>query len=407
MSIKMETLLIRILYFCAALIVVFNVFEKPGIISLLFAVSFVIVVYMFIHKWIDKFKVKDIVCILTVVIALIDVLLATFNESVILNFNYFKKFIIFCVAILYFNTINDFEIDIKTKKYIIFIMYVLTFGCIVFYFVFNDVVYEYTFSGIEYLYFNFENPNFAALHFLLFAIINLSAALRNKSIRLKFINYILTGFMVFFIIETKSRNAILLVFAFIIIYIILCISKKEKRSISKTWAVVFASWPLLFSAFYMIIINFIMKGNLLQVLVSEGKGLDSRSVIWQEIFMYIAKSPVIGAYDLIYSQQAHNTHIDIWCSYGIIPLILTIYILYKVIYNNGRVYTSKFQYLYKIGFCFCIMMGMAEAALFSGGQTLYVLVGTLLIMSNWDDEKDSKVFNTSSKNLVRHEQRNL
>ena len=58
------------------------------------------------------------------------------------------------------------------------------------------------------------------------------------------------------------------------------------------------------------------------------------------------------------------------------------------IHQKGKEYTQKESFLYMGAFCCAMLVGTFEAAIFSGGQGIYVFVAILLIMSkNASDEE--------------------
>ena len=106
--------------------------------------------------------------------------------------------------------------------------------------------------------------------------------------------------------------------------------------------------------------------------------------------IYISKSPVLGAYfgvsDGSGMSQMHNSHLDIAASYGIPVLAVVCILLRNYVYQGGRVYENKQDYIYILGFACAIILGIGEAALFSGGLGLHVFVGAFLMLSSRDNE---------------------
>ena len=81
--------------------------------------------------------------------------------------------------------------------------------------------------------------------------------------------------------------------------------------------------------------------------------------------------------------QMHNTHLDILVSYGTVILILTCYLLHSVIRSaDGE--NMKEETMVRLCFCGTIIMGMGEAALFSGGLGIYLFAGMFLLLCNRD-----------------------
>ena len=78
----------------------------------------------------------------------------------------------------------------------------------------------------------------------------------------------------------------------------------------------------------------------------------------------------------------HNTHLEIAASYGVIVMILVCILLAVYIYRRGHVCQNKQGMSYILGFCGAILVGLGEAALFSGGLGIYIFVGAYLLMGN-------------------------
>jgi membrane protein insertase Oxa1/YidC/SpoIIIJ len=123
-------------------------------------------------------------------------------------------------------------------------------------------------------------------------------------------------------------------------------------------------------------------------MVEEGKNLDSRVEVWGPALTNLARSPIIGAYSQITDgtglAQMHNTHLDIACSYGIPVLVAVCMLLFRWLNQRNQTYKSKSGIAYMLGFACAIIMGMGEAALFSGSLGLYILVGGFLLLGNRD-----------------------
>ena len=150
-------------------------------------------------------------------------------------------------------------------------------------------------------------------------------------------------------------------------------------------ALLFVTSPILFVAGYLLLINIPWIQNALSFLVGEGKTLTSRLSVWEPAMEYLRLSPLFGAYSQISNgtglSQLHNTHLDIAASYGVIVLILVCVLLYKYLYQGGRYYANKWSYIYILGFVCTLILGIGEAALFSGSLGLYAFIGTFLLFS--------------------------
>ena len=187
-------------------------------------------------------------------------------------------------------------------------------------------------------------------------------------------------------VETYARNCLLVLVLYTVVTSWMTLRGWKDMRVSRGWAGLFACFPALFVAGYMALIPSRWIQNLLSFLVGEGKDLDSRVSIWGPALERLWNSPLTGAYYEIShgtgSSQMHNSHLDIATSYGILPLVLVCVLLARYLHQNGRVYTEKNKYSNVLGFACAIMLGLGEAAIFSGGLGIYILVGTFLLLAN-------------------------
>jgi O-antigen ligase len=118
----------------------------------------------------------------------------------------------------------------------------------------------------------------------------------------------------------------------------------------------------------------------------HGKTSDTKMMIWKPAFEAINQHFVLGDYYCISSgtgvSQLHNTHLDVFASYGFIPFILFISILF---FQVSRVYEQATSLTNRIGvyaFMACFISGVFEASLVSGSAGLYVLSFGFLLLAN-------------------------
>jgi hypothetical protein len=162
---------------------------------------------------------------------------------------------------------------------------------------------------------------------------------------------------------------------------------------SRAVSVFVSIWPIIFSFAYMLLVNYVSQMRFL-LFLDMNKGFDTRTYVWIEVFEKLSKAPVLGNFSFAILRQAHNSHLDIWISYGILALILTCLFLFLIVYNGGQKYNNRLSYLYMFGFICCCFIGMAEAALFAGCQGLFVMIGMYILLSkseNSGNEGDFKI----------------
>lgn len=169
-----------------------------------------------------------------------------------------------------------------------------------------------------------------------------------------------------------------------ILCIILYLTRKGFL-LPKWFALLISVWPILFVVAYMAFIENAHIQEMFSFMVSEGKDLDARISIWQPALRYYRESPLIGAYSQISRgtgmSQLHNTHLDILVSYGTPILVLVCWLIYGMIRSRSTC-NLKEDTMVRICFCGTIIMGMGEAALFSGGLGIYLFAGMFLLLCN-------------------------
>ncbi len=384
--------LFKILFLSANIVCVLNVFQYHQMISILLPVIFMLVVVLTVMSFYSKRNNRTdvVLLLLLIVFVLCNSTLSLLLSERTASMNFYNKTIVFIMTVALLFSVNRLLADQRTVTFIERTITFTTIAFIIMYFFKHNEVYVYTNLGIKYLYFNFQNPNFTAMHFLIFGIYNLILAEKRTKIITRLFHWSLALFMFYFILETLSRNALLIEIGFAIIFFYTKFRKKQALSFSKTVSMVVAAWPLIFAFLYIVFIHTISNSNFLSFLVGIGKELDSRIGVWNIALAEIKKSPLIGNYGFSLLRQSHNTHLDIWVSYGTIVLATTIIFIKYIIHNNGYTYRTRTSYLYMLGFICCILMGMGEAALFSGSQALFVLIGGFVLLSKSKDDNDVK-----------------
>lgn len=401
-EVNLADTLLKGLYLLVFLIILGQVKNMDTLSSVSFMLTFFGVFFIWLLKAKENLNQYDIQAFFICGSAFLCVMACGVLESGTFDFTYFKKFIIFCCTILFFAIITKIEPKKDVKKYVLLLNTLLIF--LFCYLYWTEKSGMYLMNGIitKYLNFGFANPNLAGMFCCCIGILELIQALEAKSWRQKFVFFLLGGLMVYFMLETKSRNCLLAFLIFIVIAIVITIDRKFK--FRRFTAFVITVFPLLFAALYLLVENSPSISAAFEFLASEGKGLDSRITIWQNALQEFKHSPIIGAYSTISEgrgfSQMHNTHIDILVSYGCIVFVAVTRFLYKIIYSIGKALTSYGEKLYFAAFTATYLMGIGEAALFSGGIGIYLCIGVFLILA-----KNKKVFNRSEtdENCISNE----
>lgn len=358
----------------AHLIAILNVLGQSGLVSALFAVSFLLLL-VFSFGTSRQFSVN----LLTIsVICLINVTICGVRTNENLNFDYFKKTILFLSFMFFLEFCSTFgnQISIELIHKIEILSVITGTVFVASYFFFENTA---TMTNGEILL-GFANSNAAGMWLLHLIIYGVLFILQNpkKARRWLYIPIIMS--MVYLLILTGARATMIALLFWIILLILYLLRVK----INKKWCFLIAIMPIAYAIVYMSVITSNWVQELFSFMVSTGKPLTSRVGVWKNAFDCFFKHPILGDYTAIksYLGQAHNTHIDVLCSYGIIPFLLFLKGLYKALSKAISQGNSFYQYAAMTAFWAVIAMGSFEAALVSGSMGLNLLSAGLLVLAS-------------------------
>lgn len=388
---KIDLFSFKLLYLIAAGIVVTQVLELDDITSMLFLLTFPLTVFLWIRTLRKTVTSADILVMAAAAAAAINVLIDASLTGADLNFEYLKKPIMFIMSLLFLQTAHRVRVGQEMVRFISRIADWLTLLLIVMYF--TQFSRMHSLNGITtvYLTFRFSNPNLTALFVVCLYMLMVYRLFTPERWYLKLVHIVMAGFLAGFLLDTRSRNGMLILALFTVVSAWLIFRNRGSMYISKFWAFLAAIFPALFVGAYVAMIYMPWVQQLLEFLVGEGKKLDSRMKVWGPALESLWDSPLIGAYNETAAGfgtgHLHNTHLDIACCYGIPVLIIVCMLLYRYFYQNGHVYSSKSRYIYMLAFACAVMLGIGEAALFSGGLGIYVFIGAFLLLANAKEEE--------------------
>ena len=381
---QMDSILIKMLYLSAAGIVVLTVLGIEGLSSALFGLTFILVILLWCVGAMRKVIWTDAVLILTIGLALGNVITNAWLEGARISFGYFKKFIMFICTLVYFQVAYKLDVNKNTEKFLLRINSALAVFLIVFYY-FNQVdVYMLKGRISNFLTFGFTNPNLTALFLMCIYTGEMVSLFRSRSVLIRIWHLILAVAVCYLVWETQSRNCLITMAVETVLCILLWLTKSG-FCIPKWFSFMIAVWPLGFVLIYLLFVQNQQVQEWFSFMISEGKGLDARLSIWLPALQYYLDSPIIGAYSQISRgtgmSQMHNSHLDVLVSYGTLIMVLVCYLLYSVIHNTNSA-NIKADSMVRICFSGTIIMGMGEAALFSGGLGIYIFAGMFLLLCN-------------------------
>lgn len=390
---RFDVFLLKLLYILAAGIVVFQTLGRGSVTSLLFYATFPVTVLLWLRTIRKTATGMDLIMLLTIVLAMISVLLDAWINNAGLGFSYVKKVIIFAMTLLFLQTAYRLRIDREMVAFIDRTVDLLTVFLILMFFFRTGQMYIIRNRISNYLTFRIGNPNLTGLYLTCLYMLELYRIFAPERWYWKGIHILMAGLLVIFIFLTQSRNCLVAAVLFTVSCAWLVFKGRRKLYIKNSTAWLIAAFPLLFVVGYMLIVYTPWFQKLFSFLVSEGKNLDSRMRVWEPALQYLANSPLIGSYyhisDGTGMSQMHNSHLDVAASYGIPVLVLVCLLLHNYLHQRGRHYTDKQGYIYILGFACAILLGIGEAALFSGGLSIYIFVGAFLLLADREEQEQT------------------
>ncbi len=375
----------RMLYLSAAAIPAFQILNIDTMVSLMLAVVAVLVVINWTDCVSEKITGRDLLVITTIMIAVLNVFVNASLEGRALSFSYLRKTVFFTLTLLCLQTSCRTTSWEQDKKLFYGINTALSLFIAIMYVIYGHKAYMFNGIVTDYLVFHFSNPNLLGMFLGCIAMIEFSNAVKQGGHAGKALHYLLFGIDAYFVYLTQSRNVVLALLVFLVASSVALVKKEHKR-VNKWLAALVVLWPLIFAFLYLLLLNNQTVTEWLGFLVSEGKNLNSRQMIWQYAISSFNKSPIFGAYSQISKGtgmfQLHNTGLDTLASYGIIPSLLTGVFLYQTCLCRNNEIQSIEQHICLNAYFACLIMGMGEAGLFSGSLSYFVYVGMFLKMSS-------------------------
>lgn len=374
-------------FIIAAGIVYFTLAEQTSIVSNLISLSFIYVLYIFIRFALNR-TVSSKEIYLVGVLAFITFLNAFISGSG--DFNYFKKCIMFICTVIWLICCSKANINGRTLILILAINIAIN----IFYLLFFKSGFT-IFEGEALLTLNFSNPNQTGM-FLLNSILYLViAALGSYGIRRGFSGKLL--FIVILAITiplitsifgmltlTGCRSSFLSIGMFVAL-LIASLFIPTRKIFNKNVCFGLSILPFVFVFIYLTYVS-ALTIDVSFGMQESGKTTGTRIHVWKPIiedfFHYLLFGDYYGISEGTGMSQMHNTHLDVFASYGIIPLIIYCRVLYKIILKSARTISNRIQALGLFAFVSNIGSWSFEASFVAGSGGLFLLTsGFLLIVS--------------------------
>ncbi|MDD3404401.1 MAG: O-antigen ligase family protein [Hespellia sp.] len=250
----------------------------------------------------------------------------------------------------------------------------------------------------KYLTFNLENPNKAGLFLLFIAISNTIQFYQRKKIVLKSIFLLFAVCFFYFIYETHSRNALIVILGFMVAFILVFRRKRTVR-ISKATNFFITIFPFVFTILYLFLIKSASVTRFFSFLIEDGKDLNSRVHVWENAYNVLKDHFVFGGYTQLCGDssifQLHNSHLDILGAFGIVPFVLFIKYLHSILNTlSSRQRIGGYKLVYYYAFIATIILGVFEAAVYNGGNGIGILTAVFILFSTSEDDGRSAPYTT-------------
>lgn len=385
---KTDLRLFQVLYLVVAGVIVTQILDMDELTSSLYFLTFPLTVVLWLRTVRKTVIGTDLLMIAVIVYAILSVLLDSSLTGAEVTFEYIKKPIIFSMTLLFFQTAHRIRAEKELVVFLNRLVDVLVVFFILMYFARFAQMHIFGERVTIYLTFRFSNPNLTSLFLICFYVMQVYRLFTPERWYKKVVHIVMAAFLALFVVETRSRNALLVLVIFTAVSAWLIFRGSRNMRIGALWATLAAVFPGLFVGAYVMLVYSPEVQKLLAFAVGEGKKLDSRMRVWGPALEILRESPLIGAYQNatvgLGRGHLHNTHLEVACCYGIPTLVGVCALLFCYLYQKSRVYTHKSNYLYMLGFACSIMLGIGEAALFSGGLAIYVFIGAFLLLANAD-----------------------
>ncbi len=386
---RTDALLLRGLYLLAAGIVCFQVLGMEALVSALFTGTFFLTGFLWLSAARRAVDENDLLAYGIIVLAFANVCLNAWLTGAEITGGYFKKLVMFAVTVLYLTTAGKLRADAALRAFLARLndaVAVFLTGALI---LARREMYMLNGQLSGYLTFRFSNPNFTGMLLVCVAMLEAARLFAPGRRAEKGLRLLLCACLAFFVYETRSRSALLVLCGFALACLWLRLTRRSRFRIRGWAAAAAAGFPLVFALLYLPLIRGAWVRRVLSFLAGEGKRLTSRAAIWSFALRRYLSSPILGAYSQIRSGtghvQMHNTHVDLLASYGPAVLVGVCVLLYRLLRQADAARKSDFVFL--LGFLCCLALGAGEAALFSGGLGIYLFAGGFLLLADAPPEE--------------------
>lgn len=364
MKLKIEDLLMKILWILSFLMLFFTVLKNNKIVSYSFLLSILITYILFFIIVIKRIKFKSYFVLIGLII-----LVSSFSVmNLEISYIYLRKYLLFVTVLIFFLVSKIVKVSEKTIN----LIYKINFAISIVYIYY--AYYKNTNYIANALTLNFENPNKTGLFLFASGVYILLYFYSIKKYKFRLILIITLVLLFDILLKTDARSSLIA----LIIFIFISSNKKLiKIIINKVTISLLIILPILFPILYVCLykINFYTNKLFFGKVLYTG-----RELYWIDFFNQGINLFFKGNY-LDYDGknfQLFNMYIDLIESYGYLTFIIVIIFLSRILFNT---YNNIENYRSLIGFLCLFIIGMVESAVLSGSLCFHIYIGTLLIIS--------------------------
>lgn len=236
-----------------------------------------------------------------------------------------------------------------------------------------------------YLTLGFSNPNTAGMFLAAVCGLELVSLRGSTVLWRRLLHLVLAAAAVCLTVASGSRTALLSLAVEIAFFL---------RSLFPVWSApgrrfcgVLAALPLIFAGIYLMATGLTLTADLPAAF--PGKPGNSRRGIWLQALEWIGRAPMLGSYSRLGgSFQMHNSLLDILVSYGAAVTVLLWDFLRRLLLLRRDTEGDPTRFAALGGFCAMLVLGVGEAALFSGGLGVHLFAGAFLLLAGTDLQKE-------------------
>lgn len=356
------------------IIVLSTLLIRINIASTAFTVSFLALVVAAFFKSTSKEKVDFLgLTISIIVFSFLCVIASTIMLGESFTFEYLKEYFIFVSTVLLMLIWSDTSANASTVNFLLKFNILIALLYPIAYKSFPQI------NQFNSLSLNFSNPNLTGMWILQSVLYSILGFLLLKKWIWRLLCVFAAIYNIYLMNLTEARNCIIALTLFV--GLIIWLNIKRICKMPKWIIFIINIIPICFIPLYLNLIYKIMDKGWLSFFESEGKSLTSRVNIWNERFDLIKGYWLTGAYPTA-GGNAHNSHLTVLASYGVIVLLLVIAFTYLISVKLNNNCSSKKQAYALAAFFSALFMGFGEGALFSGGQGIYIMVCGFLLLAN-------------------------